>query len=469
MATSTELRIIHLGNTYFDNPLSVHKDQGFLDLVDFLHTADVVIANLECTVHDGQDWPAFGGGMGWAGTYMPMDPSMIDELKVLGVNAVYGANNHTADFGERGILTTTKYLKQKGVAFSGIGASLTEASAPCYVETGAGRVAIISVADWGPRLLMELPFPWPSGYMPSDELPPYRSRPGVNLIRYDAIVHVDRVAFDGIRRISEKLGWERGKIGRRTGGVRTETLVGPTLLNYEKDTDTEFFFMGRKFMLDDEFRVSTFPFQEDLDRIYTHVREARQHADVVIVGMHDQSHADGVADFIRVLAHGVIDAGADLYINHGGITRGIEVYKGKAIAYGQGGGIGLGPDVTRLPSSMLQRYGLPPDAAAYELLNLRARGRQEAYEKGGYLPPGFPGGQIAERSIMEAVFVAGKLSEIRLHPCGRDEGAKVPGLHRAGTAASDTAIEQAIEFSTPFGTNVERRNGVGIISLAKSA
>jgi poly-gamma-glutamate synthesis protein (capsule biosynthesis protein) len=461
-----EISVVHLGNTYIPTALSNYKSEGFLRVMELLRGSGVAVANLECTVHDGNDWPAFGGGMGWAGTYMRMPPSMIDELKFAGVNAVYCANNHIADFGEGGILTTIRYLREKGMAFSGIGASLTEASAPCYIETHAGRVAIISVADWGPRLLMELPFPWPAGYMPSDELPPFKSRPGVNLIRYDAVVHVDKPAFDQLRRISENLEWERGKVGRRSGGVRTEPLVGPTLLGYERDTDTEFFFMGRKFVLDDHFRLTTFAFQEDIDRICRHVRDARYHADVVIVGMHDQSHANGVAEFVSTLAHSVIDAGADLYINHGGRSRGVEVYKGKAIAYGQGGGLSFSTDVTELPASMLQRYGLAPDASAHELLELRAKGRAEAYRAGGFLPPGSPGDEPPERTLLQAVFARGGLKELRLHPTGREQGERVPGLLGPESAETDRALQRARELSRPFGTEVAIQGGVGVIRVA---
>jgi poly-gamma-glutamate capsule biosynthesis protein CapA/YwtB (metallophosphatase superfamily) len=470
MTTDTELTMVHLGNTYLEHPMSVNKHEGFLRLLDLLRGAGAAVANLECTIHEGEDWPAFGAGMGWAGTYMPAPPSMIDELKSLGINAVYAANNHTPDFGEGGLLTTIKYLKEKGMPFSGIGASLTEASAPCYVETAAGRFAIISVADWGPRLLMELPFPWPAGYMPSDELPPFKSRPGVNLVRYEAVVHVDQAAFDQLRRISGELGWERGKVGRRSGGVRTETLVGPTLLGYEQDTETEFFFMGRKFVLDNEFRISTFAFQEDLDRIYKHVREARRQADVVIVGLHDQSHANGVADFISTLAHGVIDEGADLYINHGGRIRGIELYKGKAIVYGQPG-FDLQQQLTRrLPSSMLQRMGLAPDASPYELLDRRAEGRAHAASNGGFLPPGGPTPE--DKCILEAVFApGGLLREIRLHPVGAPliqsafPRRGVPGLLEAESEASEAALAKAIELSKPYGTTIEIRGGVGIIRV----
>ena len=54
--------------------------------------------------------------------------------------------------------------------------------------------------------------------------------------------------------------------------------------------------MGRKFVLGEKFRMSTCPYQEDLDRTYKHVTEARRHADVVIVALHDQAHGIGVHD-----------------------------------------------------------------------------------------------------------------------------------------------------------------------------
>jgi poly-gamma-glutamate synthesis protein (capsule biosynthesis protein) len=182
-------------------------------------------ANMECAIQDGEDWPAFGSGMGWAGTVMGAPPSIIDELKFMGIDAVYAANNHVADFGEPGILTTINYLKRGGMPYAGIGASLTEAAQPAYLETENARVALIALADWGPRQMMDLLFPWPAGYMGSDELPPYKSRPGVNLLRYDSVAHVDRAAFEQLRRISQELNWERGKIVRFQGAARTETLI----------------------------------------------------------------------------------------------------------------------------------------------------------------------------------------------------------------------------------------------------
>ena len=266
----------------------------------------------------------------------------------------------------------------------------------------------------------------------------------------------------------QPMQWERGKVGRRGGGVRTETLIGPSLIGYEQDTDTEFFFMGRKFVLGDEFKLTTFAFDEDLERMYKVVKEARRQADVVIFGLHDQSHANGVADFIRTLAHGVIDAGADLYINHGGRSRGIEFYDGKPIVYGMPG-FDLQQQLTRrLPASMLQRLGLPMTASPHELLDVRAAGREAAAQAGGFLPPGGPSPEA--RVVMEAAFhPGGAFKEIRLHPVGAPliqsvyPRRGVPRLLEAGSEESNAALARAAELSKPFGTSVEVRDGVGIV------
>jgi poly-gamma-glutamate synthesis protein (capsule biosynthesis protein) len=447
----------------------VHRrKKSFLQLVELLKSADLSFANLECGIQDGEDFPALGAGMGWAGTYMGAPPMMIEELKFMGIDAVYAANNHSADFAEAGILTTIRYLKKGDLPYAGIGASLTEASLPTYLETENARVALISVADWGPRQQMELSFPWPAGYMPSDELPPYKSRPGINLLRYDAAIHVDREAFDQIRRISEQLDWGRGKQVRFKGAARSEPLIGTTLRGWEKDTDTEFFFTGRKFILDDEFRMSTFAFEEDLNRIYKHVSEARRHADVVIVALHDQSHGVAVHDYISTFAHGVIDAGADVYLNHGGLQRGIEIYKGKFILYGQPPLYLQNNEVTQLPSSMKLRMGLAMDSTAGELLEDRAQNRNRAAAAGGRINA-FSG---IGSAVHTAVFgEKAQLKEVRIYPTeeyvidGRRERSSVPRLAEPGSDKFKAVIERAQGRSEAFGTKIEVRDGMGIVRV----
>ena len=469
MADNRATHLALTGNSYIEHRVSVHhRREGFMKLVKLLRDADLSFANLECGIQDGEDFPAMGAGMGWAGTYMGAPPMMIDELKFMGIDAVFAANNHAADFAEAGVMTTVKYLKKGGMPFAGIGASLTEATQPTYLETENARVALICAADWGPRQQMELSFPWPAGYMPSDELPPYKSRPGINLLRYDAAIHVDKKAFDEIRRISEQLDWGRGKQVRLKGAARTEPLIGSTLRGWEQDTDTEFFFTGRKFVLDKKFRTSTFAFQDDLDRMYKHVEEAKRNADIVIVALHDQSHGVGVHDYINVFAHGVIDAGADIYINHGGLQRGVEIYKGKAILYGQPPLYLQNNEVTQLPASMKLRMGLKMDSTTGELLADRESNRNRAASAGGQIHA-FRG---IGSAVHTAVFGKGaKLKEIRIHPTeeyivdGHRQRGSVPKLAAPGSEKFKAVIERAQERSKAFGTKITVSKGMGIIKV----
>ena len=439
-------------NAFIQNPVAAHREPGFVKLVDLLHDADAAIANVECVIQDGENWPAFWAGMAWEGTpltSMSAPPHMVDDLKFMGITAVTAANNHVGDFGEGGILSTIEHLKRGGMPFAGIGASLTEASQACYVETANGRVALIAAADWGPKQQMEIPAPWPAGYMPSDERPPFRSRPGINLLRYAPIFQVNREAFDQLRNISKAFGWERGKARRRLGVQRGAPLMG-TMLGWETDTDTEFFFMGRKFVLGDTFGMSTVPYEEDLERIYQQIREARRQADVVVVALHDQSHGDH--DYVRIFAHGAIEAGADVYFNNGGTHRGIEIYEGKMILYGQSSFYLQNDQVTQVPSAMMRRMGLGPDDTASDFLRARSEGRD------GEEPEFSAAGSMIHRVELDE---QGNVREITVHPvwygarfaAGGRKG--VPQLAEPGSEVFNKVVNRTVERSKPFGTRVE--------------
>jgi hypothetical protein len=90
------------------------------------------------------------------------------------------------------------------------------------------RVAFIVACDLGPRGSQGLKFPWPQGYFPSDDTAPFKSRPGVNLLRYSTVSHVGADEVRSLRQISDNLGWQQDKILRRNGGWRSHPLVGTT-------------------------------------------------------------------------------------------------------------------------------------------------------------------------------------------------------------------------------------------------
>jgi poly-gamma-glutamate capsule biosynthesis protein CapA/YwtB (metallophosphatase superfamily) len=94
------------------------------------------------------------------------------------------------------------------------------------------------------------------------------------------------------------------------------------------------------------------PVAEDAQRILQSIREARQHADVVIVYQHN--HVFGNHSFSTIFTEGMnerlapnpwlvkwthdeIDAGADIIVMHGApVLHGVEMYKGKPIFYDLG-------------------------------------------------------------------------------------------------------------------------------------
>ena len=151
------------GDCLIQHRVSRYKEPRFLALAEHLRGADLAIANLECNITQGEDPPSMWGGGGHGATFMATPPFCLEELQWFGIEAVWCANNHSADFGEGGMVTTIGYLEEAGMSHAGTGHNLTEASMPAYVDTGAGRVAVISASDWGPRGKADLPFPDPFG------------------------------------------------------------------------------------------------------------------------------------------------------------------------------------------------------------------------------------------------------------------------------------------------------------------
>jgi poly-gamma-glutamate synthesis protein (capsule biosynthesis protein) len=83
-------------------------------------------------------------------------------------------------------------------------------------------------------------------------------------------------------------------------------------------------------------RILTFADKQDLEAMENDIMNTRKSADVVIISLHWGLHfAPGaLAMYQKEVGHAAIDAGADLILgHHAHILKGIEVYKGKVIAY----------------------------------------------------------------------------------------------------------------------------------------
>jgi poly-gamma-glutamate capsule biosynthesis protein CapA/YwtB (metallophosphatase superfamily) len=126
------------------------------------------------------------------------------------------------------------------------------------------------------------------------------------------------------------------------------------------------------------------PNQEDAERILHSIREAKQHADLVIVYQHNHVFGnkafstlfnEGMAErlapngWLRAWTHAEIDAGADIVVMHGApLLHGVEIFHGKPIFYD------LGNFIFNLPPAIT--YIIEPIAWESVVANLEFHGNK---------------------------------------------------------------------------------------------
>lgn len=462
-----DIDIALAGDSLICHRLSVHDDPGLLALADLFRSADVAFTNAECLFLDGNEPPAYIGGGGRDGTYMGSPAYCIDELRWLGIKLVSCANNHATDFGESGLLANIKNLDARGMTHAGTGLTLTEASAPAYLETSRGRIALIAAADWGSRGLGDLPYPVPIGVIAGDPGSSYQvGRPGVNLLRFDVVVKVSGQVLDALRVAGRELKWDETKAARRDGGgARDVTLIGTKLVGGEVDTDDAYHFMGTKFVRSETFSFETVPYQDDLERNYKWIREARRQADWVIVSFHDHGASrsrDEVPDHTRIFARGAIEQGADLFVAHGGIRESsVELWRGKPIVYGVRPLLTQNSQVTKVPNDSMERWGL----GGHEHTPADYHQMREGIAVGAT-----PGSGVRLESAVVTVRFRGKaLKDVRIHPTelgwrslARSQQGR-PGLLPPDHEAAKKILERLQKLCGARGTELKIAAGVGLI------
>ena len=411
------------GDAIITRRLSVYDEAEFLALRELVSGSDAAFVNLEVLLHSFEPdiIPATQSG----GTYMQADPSMAAELAWMGFDMVSMANNHTGDYGYGGLRRTTEAVEKAGLVHAGTGENLSEARAPGYLETPAGRVALISAAST-----------FPDGSRAGAQRKDVRGRPGLSPIRYDRVYDVTPEQMEALRTYREGTGASRGN------GQRIRLF-------------------GETFRVGEEYGSVTVPHEGDLAEIVASIREAGRQADIVIFSSH--SHERGrtnnyPADFIVDVAHAVIDAGADVFLAHGPhVVRGVEVYKGKPIFYSLGDFLFQNETVPRQPAENYERYGLGPEAVAPDFFDARQR-------SGGF--PSRP--QVWESFVAVVQFDGGELAGVELHPITLGHGLERPQRGRPLLATGELArkiIRETAEYSEPFGTEVVFENGIGVVRI----
>jgi poly-gamma-glutamate capsule biosynthesis protein CapA/YwtB (metallophosphatase superfamily) len=443
---SGDVRIALAGEAMITRGLQAFREERFLGLRDLLHTADVRFANSEMLFHNFEDWPTY-----LSQTYMRCDPRFIADLQWFGINLVSCANNHGYDYGENGVLTNLRNLHAAGLVHAGSGKHYADALAPSYLETPAGRVALVSAA---------------SSARPNSRAGEQRrdmnGRPGVNLVRWINEWTVDEAAFAEMRRVVDAFGWRQGQPRWFTDGYGLNDESAEDVLYF---ADRNLLGVGSedaaaRFLRGNAFDRHSRAFAADVERNLTSVREARRMADWVIFSVHNHeggATVDEPSDHIRALAHAVIDAGADVVVGHGPhVDRGIEIYQGKPIVYSLGNFIMQNDQVERMPQDSMLLWGLGQEHSAADLFDARAAGRHRAEEPG-------PGWWSA---VVMLSFSARSLVELRLHPIELGFGLSRSQAGRPILAEGDIArraLERFRDLSAPFGVNVAIDGCLGLV------
>ena len=419
------MRLALTGDSIITRKLSVYSEPAFTRLIALVRGADAAFTNIEMLFHDFESYPMNESG----GTYMRAEPALARELAWAGFDLGSLANNHAGDYGVPAMRLTQKYVAEAGIVAAGVGQSLTEAREAKFLETGKGRIALISVSST-----------FPDHSRAGNTRGDVPARPGLNPLRFTTTYVVTKERFEQLKLAA----------GEVTGRPPAD---GDALT-----------FVGRRFVVGDTPGIRTEPVKRDLDEIASVVKSAATLADYVIVTIHaHESGRAGITEppqFLATFAHAMIDAGADVFVGHGPhVLRGIELYKGKPVMYSLANFIFQNETLLRYPSDNYEEQNLGDGTQPNDYLNQRYN-----FDKSG-----FP----ADRLIWESVvamprFDGERLVELALHPIGLGFGAARQVRGRPLLADAPLAAKifsDLTRLSTPFGTRITVREGVGYVEL----
>ncbi len=149
-------------NGIFKTPVPFHYIWGDALKQFELYKPDLRIINLETSVTVSKDY--------WAGKGInyKMNPANINVLTCAGINCCALANNHTIDWGYKGLLDTINTLKNANILYSGAGINIEEASKPAALVNNNTRVLVFSLGTESSGI----PSQWGADF----------NRPGVKLL-----------------------------------------------------------------------------------------------------------------------------------------------------------------------------------------------------------------------------------------------------------------------------------------------
>jgi poly-gamma-glutamate capsule biosynthesis protein CapA/YwtB (metallophosphatase superfamily) len=439
------------GDILLSRGMQVYREPEFLRMRDLLRGADACFANLESSVlRYGEGIPAVR-----TGTHMVTEPELLDDLKWLGITMVSCANSHSLNFGEEGLLLQNQYLDQAKIVHAGTGANLRQASSPAYQETANGRVALVAATAHLPS----------QSNRAAHQRVDFKGKPGVNGLGFRTTFVVDKESFAALQRIARTLGFEGERNRSIQRGFQSAEELGTV-------GATELDFHGEQYRVGENFDILTKCNPRDVEENLRQISEARRQADFVIVSLHNQDmigrswlRAERVTDietqpdFVAEFAHACIDAGADLLAIHGPhMFMGVEIYRDKPIFYSLGNFFMQNETLRQVPAHHFERFGLSPYATPADFFDARTSGDK-----------GHPATREYWQSALALCrFGNRQLREIEIHPIEMGFGRPRSQRGRpmlADAQAGKAIMQRIVRLSKDLGTDIEERDGRGIIRL----
>jgi len=400
---------------------------------EVLRTADSTFGNLEGYLVDRQQW---AGTNGYQNNWAPKE--LAKDLAELGFDLMGSGEGDGELAGQQ---STMRILDEVGIKRPGYGPNLSIARQPAFQELPQGRVALVSAFPIGPVA---------SGPIATNKSGnDGAERWGMNPLRLTQWVTVTSEQMAQLSAIRDSI------LARRT----EPDVARPTDLPVDRPNMLPL--LGTNYMVGEKPGEFVYEMNSaDRQAQVLAVRNAKEYADFVMFSMHvhenryafqaySQDHYP--ANYVRELAHELIDNGLDMYVGHGNHTmQGIEIYKGRPIFYNHG-------------NFAVQRFGSddsPPNSG--NLTNIEANELRDSW---------------LQQYINLVAFAArthyedGKLVEILIYPLDLGVDASKTPWSRSSipqTPAPELAqriLAEVQRYSEPFGTRISIENNIGVIRI----
>ena len=409
--------------------------KGYEELAPFIERGDARFYNLETTLnrpgeaHSSQ----FSGG-----TYLRTVPEVIYDLEKFGFNMTTFNNNHAMDFFYDGFMSTLEALEESGIVHAGAGRNLAEASAPRYLETSSGRVALISVnSNFDPSM------------MAGKQTSRVPGRPGINGLRIEQKVIVTEDEMKFIKDLAKRTNINASQ------EITIKEGYYPPVPDNQAALGTLKFELGEK----SEYVMSIN--KADIERVERAIYEAKLQADYIIVSVHSHQISgdskENPSKFLVDFAHHCIDMGANAIVGHGPhLLRPIEVYKDSPIFYSLGDFVLELYNIELAPAEFFEKHGMCEFDTVHDLLKNRSKD--------------FTVGLMEDKRMLETVIPYwetedGKLTKLELLPVELAMKGNKSEIGLPRRAKDLSLVERLRDMSKSYGVEMKLRDD-GIVECS---